>query len=98
NRIHCVPSLSHDLRWLTISIFLLLTLLTKPLFFGITLKVLKLTRSTSDRPQRSNRQTRTRSTSRRRAAAMRASRSGRADAPDPTSLISTVTVHLLFLA
>ena len=42
-----------------------------------------LTRSTSDRPQRSSRQTRTRSISRRLAAAMSFSRWGRVVAPEP---------------
>ena len=46
------------------------------------------TRSPSDRPQRSSRQTRTRSISRRRAASMSFSRCGRVVAPDPTSLTS----------
>ena len=54
--------------------------------------------STSDRPQRSSRHTRTASISRRRAASMSSSRFGRVVAPDPTSFTSTETIHFLFLA
>jgi hypothetical protein len=46
------------------------------------------TRSGSERPHRSSRQTRIASTSRRRTAASNSSRFGRWRAPDPTSLIS----------
>ena len=48
-----------------------------------------LTRSTTDRPHRSKRQTTMASISRRRAARMRWSRCGRARPPDPTSVIVT---------
>lgn len=49
------------------------------------------TRSGSERPQRSSRQTRIASTSRRRTAASNSSRFGLWSAPDPTSLISSAT-------
>jgi hypothetical protein len=51
------------------------------------------TRSATDRPHRSNRQTRTTSMSRRRAASINRCRIARATAPEPTSLHSSTTVQ-----
>jgi hypothetical protein len=58
----------------------------------------RVNKSTSDRPQRSSRQTKTRSISRRRANSMSISRFGRVVAPDPTSFTSIATAHFLLLA